>query len=272
MKNLLTRSLTGAAFVAIILAGILWNRWTFGAVMEITLILCLIEFYKLVNLHKATKIKSGFHALGGTLLFLSSFFFAQGETTAAKYSACVFFIYILTVLVAELYERQREPLTHSAYIIFGQVYIALPLSLLNFAAFCENEYSSTLPLALFIFIWLNDTFAYLSGITLGKHRLFERISPKKSWEGFFGGLVFTVASAFLFSRFVPEIPLIHWVGLSIVTVVFAVFGDLLESLIKRTLNVKDSGSALPGHGGFLDRFDSLLFAIYGMVIYCMLIL
>ena len=121
-----------------------------------------------------------------------------------------------------------------------------------------------------IFIWANDTGAYIIGSRFGKRRLWERISPKKSWEGFFGGLVFTLVPAVIFAYFHPEIAGYHWIGLSVGVVVFGTWGDLIESLIKRTLNVKDSGCSLPGHGGFLDRFDSLLLAVYAMFFYIQL--
>jgi phosphatidate cytidylyltransferase len=190
-------------------------------------------------------------------------------------SPVIFFsylIYIALVLILELYEKQQDPITHSAYIFLGQCYIALPLALLNRLAFYtggggESQYYWVFILALFVFIWVNDTGAYLIGSKFGKHRLFERISPKKSWEGFFGGLVFAVASSLVFAHFNPEIPYYHWAGLAIGIAVFGTWGDLIESLMKRTLGVKDSGRSLPGHGGFLDRFDSLLLAVYAMLFY-----
>jgi phosphatidate cytidylyltransferase len=266
--NFLKRTLTGAAFVALIVGGVLWNRYSFGAVLLSAISLCLLEFYDLVNIHKKTSIKASFHVFGAAVLFAALFNMAAGDTVFAKWLFVAFIVYLLVVLSAELFERQREPLTHAAYILFGHCYITLPVALLPFAAFRNGgDYDWTLPLALLVFIWINDTFAYLVGVSIGRHRLFKRISPKKSWEGFFGGLIFTVASAFLVVRFKPEIPLVHWLGLALATVILATFGDLVESLIKRTLNVKDSSAALPGHGGFLDRFDSLLFAAYGTLLY-----
>jgi phosphatidate cytidylyltransferase len=172
-----------------------------------------------------------------------------------------------------LYEKQPDPLAHLAYIFLGQGYIALPLSLLNFLAFPKAEvssYCSVFLLALFVFIWANDTGAYVLGMLFGKHRLFLRISPKKSWEGFAGGLIFAIASSLIFAHFEPAIPVYHWIGISVSVALFAVWGDLVESLIKRTLEINDSGHALPGHGGFLDRFDSLLLAVYAIVFYILL--
>jgi len=176
------------------------------------------------------------------------------------------------LLITELYEKQLDPISHAAYIVLGQVYIALPVSLLNGIAFslpAENaaEYRSIFVLALFIFIWINDTGAYLIGVNFGKHRLLERISPKKSWEGFFGGMLFTLASSLVFAYFYPALAVGQWAGLALAVSLFATWGDLIESLIKRTLSIKDSGTAIPGHGGFLDRFDSLLIAVYAVLFF-----
>jgi phosphatidate cytidylyltransferase len=232
---------------------------------------CLFEFYELVNAHKDTRINVIINSFGGLMLFMSVANLACGMTDASKYCFATFLLYIVAVLVSELYNRRSESFTRAAYIFFGHFYITLPLSLFYILAFRNGSYEWIRPLALFVFIWTNDTFAYLTGVTFGRHRLFERISPNKSWEGFFGGLLFTLASSFVFAWFCSSVLLIHWLFLSMLTVVFATFGDLVESLIKRTFNVKDSGNALPGHGGFLDRFDSLLFAIYAMLVFELLL-
>jgi phosphatidate cytidylyltransferase len=180
--------------------------------------------------------------------------------------------YLPAVIISALYGKQRDPVTHSAYIFLGHFYITLPLSLVNWVAFSIGSdggvhYEPVWLLALFVFIWANDTGAYITGSLFGKHRLFERISPKKSWEGFAGGLFFAGAASGVFAFFRPETPVYHWVGLAMAVAVFATWGDLIESQMKRTLNLKDSGKTLPGHGGFLDRFDSLLLAVYALLFY-----
>jgi phosphatidate cytidylyltransferase len=159
-----------------------------------------------------------------------------------------------------------------ACIFFGQTYIALSLSILNLLAFPApmaniSAYQSIWIIALLIFIWVNDTGAYVIGVRFGKHRLCERISPKKSWEGFFGGLMFTVISGLIIAYYNPQIAWYHWIVLSVAVVIFGTYGDLFESLLKRTIEIKDSGCSLPGHGGFLDRFDSMLLAVYAMLFY-----
>jgi phosphatidate cytidylyltransferase len=227
-----------------------------------------------MNIQKNMSVCLWYNCLGGLVLFVSAYLYSAGMVS---YSVFYFyFLYIFTVFIGGLYRKQTDFITSVAYVFLGQIYIALPFALLNKIAFPVIQaeiaaYYPALLLALFVFIWINDTFAYVTGSLLKKkHALFERISPKKSWEGFFGGLIFTVMSSFIFASNVPQIPCYHWMGLSMAVVIFGTWGDLVESLMKRTLKVKDSGKAMPGHGGFLDRFDSLLLAIYGVLFYIQL--
>ena len=183
-------------------------------------------------------------------------------------------------VIAEYYKLLRNNGTPSQkkslwYSVFAYFYIILPLVCLIFI----YEKNMLYALALFTFVWVNDTFAYLVGIKFGKHKLFERISPKKTWEGFFGGLIFAIIAGFLFHYFTSnEITCntfpcdrFKWIGLAIVVVIFGTIGDLFESYLKRSLNVKDSGTILPGHGGLLDRLDSILFAAPAAMIYLIII-
>ena len=157
--------------------------------------------------------------------------------------------------------------------MMSQLYVALPCALLNVLAFHNDpaassvSYNPILPLSIFVFIWLSDTGAYCVGSLIGKHRLFERISPKKSWEGSIGGAVFSIASSFIFAHYYDFMSVGQWAGLAVVVVIFGTWGDLTESLMKRQLGIKDSGNILPGHGGMLDRFDSALMAIPAAVCY-----
>jgi phosphatidate cytidylyltransferase len=273
MKDLALRTLTGSVYVAIILTGILLNACTFLCLFAGITVLCLWEFYGLINAQKRTKINRWYNCIGGLALFVATYLYASGITGHTIFFP--YLLYVVIIFITELYEKQQDPITHSAYIFLGQCYIALPIAMLNMVAFPTvtsgvTIYHPVLVLALFVFIWINDTGAFLIGSCLGKHRLFERISPKKSWEGFFGGLLLTAASSLVFAHFEPQIPYYHWIGLSLSVVVFGTWGDLVESLIKRTLSVKDSGNTLPGHGGFLDRFDSLLLAVYAVLFYSQL--
>ena len=202
----------------------------------------------------------------------------------------VFIPYLVTIiylLVAELYLKQQDPIQDWAYTMLAQMYIALPFSLLNVLAFNATKdglvvFNPLLPLSVFVFLWVNDTGAYCVGSLLGRHKLFPRISPGKSWEGSIGGAVFVLLAAYgigyldnmtglgadspsWLANGMLSIP--EWLGLGLVVVVFGTWGDLVESLFKRTLGIKDSGNILPGHGGMLDRFDSSLLAIPAAVVY-----
>lgn len=180
---------------------------------------------------------------------------------------------LLYLLISELYLKHKNPLGNWAFSMMSQLYVALPFALLNVLAFHNDptassvSYNPILPLSIFVFIWLSDTGAYCVGSLIGKHRLFERISPKKSWEGSIGGAVFSIASSFVFAHYYDFMSVGQWAGLAVVVVIFGTWGDLTESLMKRQLGIKDSGNILPGHGGMLDRFDSALMAIPAAVCY-----
>lgn len=266
MNNFIKRTLSGAFFVAIIIGSILLDAYVFAAIFAIITGWAVREFYKLVNTQKDVEVNSWLGVGGAVLLFLTSFLHAAD---VIRYPVFSFYgLYIVLTLIAELYLKKKNPIHNWAYLILGQIFIALPFALLNFIAFIDaDQFKPLILLAVFVTIWVNDTGAYLFGITFGKHRLFERISPKKSWEGFFGGALAALASGYVFSLFIPEISLIQWLIFSEIIVIFGTFGDLIESLIKRTLLVKDSGTAIPGHGGLLDRFDSMLLAAPVIFIY-----
>ena len=192
------------------------------------------------------------------------------------YMFCLLLLLLLLLLylmISELYLKKANPMLNWAYSMLSQLYIGLPFALLNVLAFHNDpEYSSVsynpiLPLSIFIFLWLSDTGAYCVGSLIGKHRLFERISPKKSWEGSIGGGVVAIGASFILAHYFTIMSMWEWAGLALVVVIFGTWGDLTESLLKRQLHVKDSGTILPGHGGMLDRFDSALMAIPAAVFY-----
>lgn len=269
MKNFLQRTITGFLFVTVLISCILYNEFSFGVLFSIITALSLWEFHELLaNQYKDQTSKIDY-VVCGLILFVGMFLFAAGYTNVRI--LLVYFFFIVLVFIAELYRKKENPVVNWALFSFGQIYVALPFALLSVIAFSSGEYNSIYLLAFFITVWVYDTGAYLTGITIGKHRLFERISPKKSWEGFFGGLVLSTLSAFVFWKVEPSLTFIQWIGFSTIIVIFATFGDLSESLLKRTVGVKDSGRMLPGHGGILDRFDSVLFASVAICIYFQLI-
>lgn len=264
MNNFLQRTLSGFFFVLIIVGSILWNPYTFGVVFTILTGWTVYEFHKLTNQQHDVQAMTLLSVIGAVLLFVISFLYASGTIIYPGFS--IYGLYIVLMLVIELYRRKANPLHNWAYFLLGQVIIALPFSLLSFILFIES-YNPIILIAVFVTIWVNDTGAYLVGMTFGKHRLFERVSPKKSWEGFIGGALAALISGYVFSIYISEINLWQWLIFSEIVVVFGTFGDLLESLLKRTVNVKDSGDVIPGHGGLLDRFDSMLLAAPAIFIF-----
>lgn len=271
LKNLASRIVTGTVFVAVLIGGILYDQYSFLLVFSLITILTSYEFYGLLNKTKITQANCSvvLNTLGSLLLFFSGYVTFSGNYN--DFPAFVIYIgYFLVLFASELFLKKKNPLHSLAYSALGQLYVALPFCLLSFLAFSYNsgnEYHYALVFALFLFIWVNDSFAYLTGSILGKHRMFERVSPKKSWEGFIGGAVFTIAVAVLYAQYHPLLSLFAWVGFAIILIVFGTLGDLIESLFKRTLGVKDSGKLLPGHGGILDRLDSVIFAIPAQFVY-----
>lgn len=275
MKNFITRTLTGIIFVAVLIGGICFNPIVFSIVFGLIVALSLKEFYGLVEHYKEAQLSCWTNCLGGIFLFIASFLYASGWADGKIFLP--YLLYIMYTFIGELYHKAPNPINNWAFSFLGQVFYALPFALMNFIVFTKESdgsiiHSPILLLAIFIFVWVNDTGAFVVGSTMGKHRLFERISPKKSWEGFYGGLFFALASSFLFYHFSPEIAWYKWIGLAAVIVISGTWGDLTESLLKRTLGVKDSGHILPGHGGMLDRFDSVIMASPAALIYIELVI
>ena len=276
MKNFIIRTITGVLFVAAVVTCFLNPR---AMVLFFGLVTCLTiwEFSGLVNNRGGITINRMICTVSGVYFFLAMAGYNSGVTPAT-----VFIPYLLSIvylMVAELYLKQEDPISDWAYTMFSQMYIALPFSLLHVLAFRSTgngdiQYTYLMPLSVFVFLWINDTGAYLCGSLLGKHKLFPRISPGKSWEGSIGGGLLVIAVAVLVWYLtdlygVNDLSLnaLEWAGLGLTVVIFGTWGDLVESLFKRTLGIKDSGSILPGHGGMLDRFDSSLLAIPAAVVY-----
>lgn len=249
--------MTGILFVLVILGSIFIHPYLFAITFVAIASGAMHEFYRMTNSQPAVSIPPFIGIIGVFILFSLSFFYVNGWVNASFYA--LYGLYVMLVLIAELFRKQENPVNNWAYFLLSQVFIALPFSLLNFIYFMGNT-PKLLLIAMFVMIWLNDTGAYLAGVTMGKHKMFKRVSPKKSWEGFAGGVLAALLTAYVLSLFITDIKLLHWLLIALCIVGFATLGDLMESLMKRTLNVKDSGSIMPGHGGFLDRFDSMLLA------------
>lgn len=271
MNNFVKRTLTGIIFVGVLIGAILYNALSFAALFCLITGLALWEFYGILTNFEVSKVHRLICTAGGMYLFFACFMQANGLGNEKIFLP--YLLFVMYTFVHELYAKAHNPITNWAYILLGQIYCGGSFSLLNNIALQKIEgtneciYMPLFVLAIFVFVWINDTGAYLVGSQIGKRRLFERISPKKSWEGFCGGLFFVLLASQGFALYSPEVSKIQWLGLSATIVVFATWGDLTESLLKRTLGIKDSGNFLPGHGGVLDRFDSVIMATPAAYIY-----
>ena len=270
MKNLIIRALTGIIFVVVLISAIYIHPIFFLILFCIITGLTLWEFGGLVKHYENANLQRTVNVLGGVYLFIATFVYANGLTDGKIFLP--YLLFIMLTMIAELYYKAPNPINNWAFTLFAQVYCAGSFSILNFIGAEPGtpgvmSYTPLFIMAIFIFVWLDDTGAYLVGSLIGKHKLFERISPKKSWEGFFGGLILALASSQAFAWFAPEINRMNWLGLAATVALFGTWGDLIESLLKRTLGVKDSGNVLPGHGGMLDRFDSVMLAVPASYIY-----
>lgn len=270
MKNLIIRALTGIIFVVVLVSAICIHPIFFLILFCIITGLTLWEFGGLVKHYENANLQRAVNVLGGVYLFIATFVYTNGLTDGKIFLP--YLLFIMLTMIAELYYKAPNPINNWAFTLFAQVYCAGSFSMLNFIGAEPGtpgvmSYTPLFIMAIFIFVWLGDTGAYLVGSLIGKRKLFERISPKKSWEGFFGGLILVLASSQAFAWFAPEISRMNWLGLAATVVLFGTWGDLIESLLKRTLGVKDSGNVLPGHGGMLDRFDSVMLAVPASYIY-----
>ena len=288
MKNFMIRTITGVIFVAAIVASFLRPE-AMVLLFSIVTGMTVWEFTGLVNEREHVTVNRFICTVAGVYFFYAMTYYCS-DLYAGVAKSVVFIPYLVTIiylLIAELYLKQDDPIQDWAYTMLSQMYIALPFSLLNVLAFTANSsgmvtFNTLLPLSVFIFLWVNDTGAYCVGSLLGRHKLFPRISPGKSWEGSIGGALFVLAVAWGIGwldnmqvtdldhsspLFMGMLSIPEWLGLGLIVVIFGTWGDLVESLFKRTLGIKDSGGILPGHGGMLDRFDSSLLAIPAAVVY-----
>ena len=275
MKNFIVRTITSVFFVAAIVTSFL-NPRAMTLLFSIVTGMTIWEYCSLVNDRPFISVNRFISTISGVYLFLAMAGYNSGLTPATVFIP--YLVSIVYLMVAELYMKAKDPINNWAYTMLSQLYIALPLSLLNILAFRSDgysiQYSYLAPLAVFVFLWINDAGAYCVGSLIGRHKLFPRISPGKSWEGSVGGGLLVVVAAvavwYVTTQYgVNDLGLsaYEWAGLGLVVVVFGTWGDLIESLFKRTLGIKDSGNILPGHGGMLDRFDSTLMAVPAAVVY-----
>lgn len=267
MNTILQRTVSGIVYIVVIIGSLFLGKITFGILLLSIGTLALFEFYKLpVRTVPLAVMITGLVA--GSILIASAFLVASGVLNPL-WLLCNLVFLLLLFIMALFVNHQKAP-EILAIQILGILYVSLPLALATYIIFPRSfqyEYTHRIILGIFMLIWINDIFAYLTGITLGRHRLYEKMSPKKSWEGVFGGIVFTVVSAFWMGDIMNALLRKDWLIIAAIVSVFGVMGDLFESMFKREGNLKDSGNLIPGHGGILDRIDSMLFVIPAVFIY-----
>lgn len=275
MNNLVLRSMTGAAFVLVLVGCTLYSPMTFTLLFALVTGLTTWEFTSNVNKHAGSSVNRMINMVAAVYLFVAFAGYCADYVPSKAFVPYI--VSLLYLMISELYLAKPDPLKNWAYAFASQIYVALAFSMLNVLAFGydpmtnETLFQPMYPLSVFLFLWTSDTGAYCCGSLLHKYfpaKLFPRISPNKSWVGSIGGGVLCLVLAAVLAHFYPQLlTLPQWLGLGLVVCVFGTWGDLVESLFKRQLGIKDSGNILPGHGGMLDRFDSSLLAIPAAVLY-----
>ena len=263
-NNLTQRIITGVLGAAAIITGICLSSWIYFGLFLLLIVFTLNEFYRVVASDEIFSERS-YGIASGMILFVISFFVQKGDLSADYF--LVIFPLIAIVFIIKLYKAEKRPFTNVAFTLLGIAYVALPVSLLNFIVFKNGTYHYEMILGTLLILWATDTGAYFAGTYLGKHKLFPRISPKKTWEGFGGGALLALVFAGGLSYYFDILSVVDWIIVGLIIIVAGTFGDLVESLLKRSIEIKDSGNVLPGHGGFLDRFDGLLIAAPFLVAY-----
>jgi phosphatidate cytidylyltransferase len=261
-----TRAITGFFFVIVMLASVLLGQFVFVTFYLVLSAFCLYEFYTLVTQNTA-KPDIAFGIINGMMLFagIAVLIFSDNITLLLSYKAAHSLLLLLPltsamVFIRQLYNKSETPFNNIAYTYLGIVLVIVPFTFFHALAFIKGAYDFHFPLAFLILLWANDTGAYLVGMKFGRTKLFERHSPKKTWEGFIGGIILSAGVALILAHFYKELPWNQWVSIAIIISCIGTLGDLVESMFKRSINVKDSGGILPGHGGLLDRFDGLFLA------------
>ena len=270
MKNLITRSFTGIVFVAVVIGSMLFNQVAFTILMLATTLIGLTEFAKLRPQTFSKPSDTISLILSGFMSFMI-IHLVQVQFLDTQHLSLIFLIF-LYISIKTLLSKPENSISKIAEFFFGLTYVVLPFALMT--GFYQNETSTLLPellIGFFVILWFNDVFAYLVGSAIGRTKLYEKVSPKKTWEGTIGGVILSMLSAYFLSTLFLSLNITNWLVIGFLISIFATLGDLLESLFKRQANVKDSGNIMPGHGGVLDRFDGLLLAAPAVYVYLTII-
>jgi phosphatidate cytidylyltransferase len=257
VNNLTQRFVTGIIGGGIMVGSILWNVYSFSALFLFIVIMSMREFYSLCEKGDLQPQKYLGIALG-TLVFL---FYSVFQDFIPVRVFIIIIPLVFCIFIRELYTKSEKPFINIAITVLGIVYLALPMALMSPISQFDQVNSSgiyhpQIILGYLFLVWTSDTGAYFFGKKFGKRKLFERISPKKTWEGLIGGTFSALLAAFIISKYFTDLSLVDWIFITFIVVVTGTLGDLVESMFKRSIHIKDSGDVLPGHGGFLDRFDA----------------
>lgn len=273
MSNFWQRAITGTVFVVVMVGCMMWNYWSLCALFFLISMLGLNELYTILSKHGNLHPQKGMGLGVGAILFL---LFAFRYQFTSELISTMMIPLLVAIFFVELYRKRESPFVNISVTILGIIYVVLPFALwVNFVCpytTFHNQaidqlvntflpavmYNPHILLGYFFILWTNDTGAYITGRTMGRHKLWERVSPKKTWEGFIGGIVLSIAVGYLISHYYTELSPILWMTIGLLVGVFGTLGDLVESMFKRSIDVKESGGILPGHGGILDRFDGVL--------------
>ena len=277
LKNLIVRTISGIGLLVVVFGSILWSDWSLLALLALMIVGGMVEFYGLAEKRglapqRVLGLVTGLLLLVLNFALVSTHIEVFGEAMRPFGVGLAMLLLLFPLMfICELYRKHENPLANIAVTITSVFYVALPLSMLLYVPIIGREvWNGWALIGYVVLVWANDVFAYLTGMAFGRHRLFERLSPKKSWEGFFGGLVGAVVAAAVVARLMGD-NLYVWCGLAVVVVITAVLGDLVESMFKRAADVKDSGNLIPGHGGVLDRFDAMLVSAPFAVVYLLFV-
>ena len=251
MNSTLTRAISGAVYIVLLISATFYSSNSFLLFFGILLLIAVSEFCKLVNLKNIVPM----------LIAVGLFILCNLSYTIKTNDILILLATLLVSVKAIffLFDKKNKPVDSLSKYVYLIGYIILPFVLITKIPFVENSYNPNIILSIFILIWVNDTFAFLVGKTFGKHKLFEKVSPKKTIEGFVGGFIFSIVAGIILAQFLMLQSYIHWIFIAVLASVFGTLGDLVESKFKRIANVKDSGTIMPGHGGVLDRLDSIIF-------------
>ncbi len=259
-SNFVQRFCSIVFFTPVIIFAIFWSAWTYFFLFFYVVMLAMLEFYKLLKQANVAPMR-GYGIWLGLLLYTTAFsYYLQDNFSPILVHICIPFT--ILVYIAALYSRKASnPFLDIAATFLAILYIAIPFGMLHYLAFFKGTYSNQLILGLLIIVWSQDTGAYLVGSTIGRSKFFQRISPQKTWEGFWGGALFAVTAGYVMAYFFNILPLWQWLSISVITIFTGTYGDLVASLLKRSVDVKNTSEMIPGHGGILDRIDSLLLTI-----------